>query len=373
MWSNASGVSSSRALIIGAGVSGLTTALCLHRRNVPVTIVAEKFLSQTTSVIAGALWEWPPAVCGFHQNMHSLKRSKAWARHAYDIFLQLSDRLETGVSMRKSLFYFRKPVESSNFDLQKMEEIQRNTVGFRHDAALIEEHGVNREFGLQDAYSHLAPVVDTDRYMAWLMSEVQKAGIQIVQERIGSDLYSQQEELKRRFNAEIIVNCSGLGARELVEPEAYPLRGALIRIHNDGKAFPRIDEAYCVTHDDALPGQNMIYIIPRGENTVLLGGLAEPNEWDLSIDWDNYQPIRQMWERVTNFLPRLKSAKIDENCPLKKGLRPMRPDNVRLEIDDQGIAHNYGHGGSGITFSWGCAEELAQTICLRAPSEIAAK
>jgi D-amino-acid oxidase len=112
----------------------------------------------------------------------------------------------------------------------------------------------------------------------------------------------------------------------------------------------------------------MIYIIPRGENTVLLGGLAEPNEWDLSINWDNYEPIRRMWERCVAFLPRLKNAQIDSDCPLKTGLRPMRPENVRLEIDEQGIAHNYGHGGSGVTFSWGCAEELAEMLCMRAPT-----
>jgi D-amino-acid oxidase len=363
MWSDSS--AKPRSLVIGAGVSGLTTALCLHRRNIPVTIVAEKFRSQTTSVIAGALWEWPPAVCGFHQNGLSLKRSKSWARHSYDVFLQLSNQRDTGVTMRKSLFYFRTDVQGNSFDRQKMEEIQRNTLGFRHDPALIEEHGVSPAFGLKDAYTHLAPTIDTDRYMEWLSREVERAGIKIVQERIGPDLYAQQKELQRRFEVNTIVNCSGLGARELVEPEVYPLRGALICIHNDGKAFPKINEAYCVSHDDALPGQNMIYIMPRSEKHLLLGGLAEPYEWDLSINWQNYEPIRRMWERCIEFLPRLKHARIDDHCPVKTGLRPMRPDNIRLEIDEQGIAHNYGHGGSGVTFSWGCAEELAQTLCLR--------
>ena len=52
------------------------------------------------------------------------------------------------------------------------------------------------------------------------------------------------------------------------------------------------------------------------------------------------------------------------------GLRPARP-SVRLEVDpgkDAGknaagpakVIHNYGHGGSGITLSWGCAEEVAE-------------
>ena len=265
--------------------------------------------------------------------------------------------------MCKALFYFRRPVTANALELRKMEEIQRNTRGFRHDASLIPEYGVGETFGLQDAYTHLAPAVEMDRYLDWLSREVNSAGIQVVRERIEGDLCSQQEHLKTRFEADILVNCAGLGSRELVEPAAYPLRGALIRIHNDGKAFPKINEAYCLMHDEALPGQNMIYIIPRGENFVLLGGLAEPNEWDLSINLQNYEPIRRMWERCIEFLPRLKNARIDLDSAVKTGLRPMRPDNVRLEIDDYGIAHNYGHGGSGVTFSWGCAEELVTHIC----------
>ena len=54
-------------LVIGAGVSGLTSALCLSRRGFDVTVVADRFAPRVTSVVAGALWEWPPAVCGHHQ------------------------------------------------------------------------------------------------------------------------------------------------------------------------------------------------------------------------------------------------------------------------------------------------------------------
>ena len=55
-----------RVLVIGAGVTGLTTSLCLRGRGFDVTIVAEKFAPDIVSVVAGALWEWPPAVCGHH-------------------------------------------------------------------------------------------------------------------------------------------------------------------------------------------------------------------------------------------------------------------------------------------------------------------
>ena len=41
------------------------------------------------------------------------------------------------------------------------------------------------------------------------------------------------------------------------------------------------------------------------------------------------------------------------------GLRPYRPAGFRLEavrLGDQVVVHNYGHGGGGITLSWGTAE-----------------
>ena len=77
-------------LVIGAGASGLTTALCLARRGFQVTIVADRFAPRVTSVVAGALWEWPPAVCGYHNDQLSLARSKVWCEISYGIFADLS-------------------------------------------------------------------------------------------------------------------------------------------------------------------------------------------------------------------------------------------------------------------------------------------
>ncbi|MEH7219970.1 hypothetical protein ACWKTS_33550 [Bacillus toyonensis] len=71
----------------------------------------------------------------------------------------------------------------------------------------------------------------------------------------------------------------------------YPLRGALVRVLNTGHDFPKINEAYCISHDRSNEDSSFIFIVPRGENILLLGGLAEPNQWDLDISTDTYQPI----------------------------------------------------------------------------------
>jgi D-amino-acid oxidase len=78
------------ALVVGAGVSGLTTALCLARRGFHITIVADQVSPGITSNVAGALWEWPPAVCGRHHDDVLLAPSKAWSLTSYQRFRELA-------------------------------------------------------------------------------------------------------------------------------------------------------------------------------------------------------------------------------------------------------------------------------------------
>ena len=43
------------------------------------------------------------------------------------------------------------------------------------------------------------------------------------------------------------------------------------------------------------------------------------------------------------------------------GLRPYRPEGFVVEAQKLGsklLIHNYGHGGAGVTLSWGCAREV---------------
>src|SRR5947209_14712834 len=95
-------------LVIGAGVSGLTSAFCLRRQGFEVTVLADRFAPQVTSVVAGALWEWPPAVCGNHVDQVSLARSKPWCETSYRIFADLAQERATGVFLRPVTFYFKR-------------------------------------------------------------------------------------------------------------------------------------------------------------------------------------------------------------------------------------------------------------------------
>lgn len=281
---------------------------------------------------------------------------------SYYSFARIAANPHTGVFLRPAVFYFRRPVADNPAELAKMHELQAHVPGFVHDPALIRHHGINPDAGMVDAYSYLAPMVDTDRYLAWLRREALAAGCRLISRRISGALREQEHRRLAEFGADAIVNCTGLGAVELAaDPTLDPHRGALIRVVNDGTTMPRITTAHAVAHDATSDTQDMIFIVPRGEDRLLLGGLVEPGAWDTDIDLNNHQPLRDVLTRCTQFLPALAGATIDQADPVRAGLRPFRTGNVRLETEPgTRIIHNYGHGGAGVTLSWGCAHDVAQ-------------
>jgi hypothetical protein len=90
----------------------------------------------------------------------------------------------------------------------------------------------------------------------------------------------------------------------------------------------------------------------------LLGGTNDEGNWDT-------EPSAEVAERImagcVAIEPRLRGAEILGH---RVGLRPCRPE-VRLESEPLGdglLWHNYGHGGAGISMSWGCAAEITRAV-----------
>jgi len=94
----------------------------------------------------------------------------------------------TGVFVRPAVFYFRRLVEDNPIEHRKMRELQDRVRGFRRDRALAEENGVSAAAAVRDAYTYLAPMIDTDTYLAWLLDQAVSAGCVIVRARIEGDL-----------------------------------------------------------------------------------------------------------------------------------------------------------------------------------------
>jgi D-amino-acid oxidase len=134
------------------------------------------------------------------------------AYHIWDGIASLPELSEaSGIRMMPSDFFFPTLLEQDPVQYSKMREIMASGVrGFYRGSDLIDERGVNPLYGVEDAYELLAPIIDTDRAMQWLMKLVEKKGASFVTETIAGDLLDVEDSLRTRFNADAIVNCTGL-------------------------------------------------------------------------------------------------------------------------------------------------------------------
>ncbi|RYP03237.1 hypothetical protein DL764_005284 [Monosporascus ibericus] len=248
-----------------------------------------------------------------------------------------------------------------------MTEIMASGVrGFYRGSDIIDERRIDPAYGAVDAYELMAPIIDTDKAMHWLMDLVESKGARFVTETITRDLVDLEDSLRARFDADAIVNCTGLQGEVLAgDDTVYPIRGGLIRVINDGTDFPKVDAALTITADAAGSANEIVFLVPRNDNILLIGGIAEPHEWELNLTLES-PIIRRMRERCEKFLPGLKDARVDPHYPFAQGLRPFRGKNVRVERElrrtGSRIVHSYGQGGAGWSLSFGCAQDVVMLV-----------
>jgi len=276
-------------------VIGLTTAICLREAGVDARIVAAELPSATTSSVAAAIW--------YPYKAYPEDRVLSWGSRTFVLFEELSGTSQSGILMREGVEIWRERVPDPWWS--------GAVPGVRRC------RGDELPPGYLDGHAFAAPIVEMPIYL----DEVE---------------------------AGVVVNCVGLGARDLIgDTSMEPIRGQIVRVRNPGlKRF---------VLDEENP-EGVTYIVPRSGDCIL-GGTADEGEWDLEPDPETAAGILR---RCTRLEPRLRGVEVLEH---KVGLRPGRPE-IRLAREDGQIPriHNYGHGGSGITLSWGCAEETLRLV-----------
>src|SRR5207248_3017403 len=175
-------------------------------------------------------------------------------------------------------------------------------------------------------------------YLNYLADRFQKAGGEIS----SGVRFQQLEDVDSDLR--LVINCAGIGARDLAhDHHLEPHRGQVAIV-------PAIDTVDCAIVCDDAP---LMYVIPR-TNDCVFGGTNEIS--------DNLNPDPATTEAIVAECARV--LKIGKPRVLRErvGLRPFRKSGVRLEReklrDGRPVIHNYGHGGSGFTLSWGCAENV---------------
>ncbi len=308
-------------LVLGGGVCGLTCALTLLRAGHRVSLWAARLPPHTTSNVAAAFW--------FPYAAEPRQRVLAWARDSHAAFLALQGDAATGVRVVEAIDLDRAPRTETPWWAPAVTSLRRARPEELPD-------------GFVDGHVFDAMVIDTRIYLPWLLEQVRAEGGLVSTREVAS-------LSEATAAADIVVNCTGLGAASLChDPEMFPIRGQLVHVANPGLDRVLLDES----SPDAIA-----YVVPRGDDCVL-GGTAESHDDDLAVRPDDAAAIRQRCGRLD---PRLAGA---TRLADVVGLRPGRA-TVRLEtevVDGGTIVHDYGHGGAGVTLSWGCAMEVASHV-----------
>ena len=198
--------------------------------------------------------------------------------------------------------------------------------------------------GYVDGYQIDGPLMDTSMYVGYILNMYEQLGGRLVKKDV-QNIHEALEEYP------LIVNCTGLGSRDLFKDEKlYPVRGQIVSIKSNG--FDQI------VFDDEGPNSVAI-IVPRAHD-IVLGTTVQANDWNTDID---PQDTKDILRRCANLDPVFEHVQIIGESV---GLRPGR-DEVRLEAEDfagKTVIHNYGHGGSGFTLSWGCALDVVELVKL---------
>jgi len=307
---------------VGCGVIGLASAIRLLEEGYGVRIVARDLPPRTTSNRAAAIWRPYRAA--------PEEKVVEWAERTYH-------RYRTEYDDPESEVFEVELVEAGRVEAPKPSWIRPY-----HRLRTLERdelpRGYRRGFGIR------VPFVHSRRYLDHLLEAFTESGGRIERRSLRS-----LADVADGVHA--IVNCSGLGARELVpDPEVFGVHGQLAVVSLDRPARYFLD----MTGFRGGP----LYVLPRGDE-CFLGGTAEEGRESLDEDLSTR---RELLSRCAEIEPALADSEFLRSIV---GVRPARSE-VRLERDpawsDPVVVHNYGHGGSGFTVAWGCADEVARIL-----------
>jgi glycine/D-amino acid oxidase-like deaminating enzyme len=248
-------VGTRRFAVIGCGVNGLSTARLLQQRFQDgagaVTIYAKDLPPNTTSNISGALW-YPTS--SFDPQEVTTKFTEQ-----FQLASQISNRAfqelvgsEYGVRWTDTLEL-----------ISNEASLERELFG---GARLYPQTEVHRDpkrfFGFPFTRQFSTMMIEPHTYLRAILRDFYIAGGKIVVRELKS-----RQEISR-LPEPVIFNCTGLGARQLVDDQKLiPVRGQLEVL------LPQPEVDYC--YMSALG-----YMFPRRDG-IILGGTFDRDDWSL--------------------------------------------------------------------------------------------
>lgn len=370
-------------IVIGGGVSGLTTALTLQLLGHETSIVTDKLATDTADKRSNPEFaSLFPSASIIPHSVYS-NRLEELFRRSQSFFYELRKRAFPGITLHKHYEIFEEPPERPAYcdwmlNLQPLDTLDKDAIPQR--SSVKELHG----------WAFDCIFADWKLYLPALHEQYLQSGGSISRRKLSA------EELPE-LPADTIINCSGTGAPLLFDDpsdQQLLLRGHLLHKPDAPLITNANDEivSYNYTpkasaYADADGYACDVYCYPRKDGWVLggsrqMGSLqaewpSQPNHADIyEIDGIRFpQPIIDLNQEILEHTYDLSLSRSDALTP-SVGCRYLRnrENGLRLESESLGsktVIHNYGHGGAGVTLSWGCAVDIAGRLTSRDPSEAA--
>ncbi|SFS09527.1 D-amino-acid:oxygen oxidoreductase [Agrococcus baldri] len=318
---------SERIAVIGAGVIGLSIAHELAAAGAPgrtVTVLTELDSLVTTSAAAGAIWfpyeaERSPAVDVMLEA--SLRRFRA-----------IAEDPDAGVDLREGIIIERSATPERSWT---------RWVDAREASAAELPAGAT---GMRTRL----PLATMTQYLPWLQAQCHALGVRLEQRSVPGPEQQGVDALAHDFD--IVVVAAGVRSGALLgdDDTVVPIRGQVVRVSNPGFWEFRID-------DEGPEG--ITYVLPR-RDCLVLGGTHEVGAISLDPDPEIEAGILA---RAAALVPGLAGAEILSRAV---GLRPARATLRIEEVPGRAlrVIAAYGHGGAGMTLSWGTAERVAALV-----------
>ncbi len=392
-------------VVLGAGVSGLSTAISLLLAGYQTRILAADPVGKTTAELSATETVFDVRVASnyamasaYPHNLlvKNLPRVSDDSQNIFKFLHDSSNNHDTNfhsdcIELHHLFEVFECEPEPAPLSAKRM-----NFVEFSGKPSQLQNLNVPCRPGAEYLWGFCFDTyfADMPRYMRFLWDLFEDLGGQFSNKNICT-----KAQIADEFPNKIVVNCLGLGSMQVFADTTTCniMRGQQLIV----PSMPRpVDKMGRYLAYNYTPAANIfsradgtaeyVHFFSRTDGWVLgqtrePGTLGEDGQWHgasvkgpkIKIgDQELAQAILSLNEELIANWQNIHLPETDKMVA-RYGLRYYRDpatSGVRLEVEKLGkshLVHNYGHGGSGITMSWGCAIEVVRFVRLLTSANLA--